>query len=426
MLTLDRRFPVERQRLLLRETYAKHILYVGDFSAEDEWMRELDAVTIVDVNPESAMPTSSIAANRTKGDLPKVTPNDPAYIFFTSGTTGVPKGILGNHKGLSHFLAWQRETFAIRPNDRIAQLTALSFDVVLREVFLALTSGAALHLPDEDEGIAADYVLPWLARQRITVLHTVPALAQSWLADAPRALALPDLRWVFFAGEPLQDALAKRWRDAFSFTGAIVNLYGPTETTLAKCFHRVEDVEPLGAQPVGRPLPQTQALVLNASGALCGIGEAGVIAIRTPFRTLGYINAPDEHRERFIKSPFTDDENDLLYLTGDRGRYRPDGTLMVEGRLDDQVKINGVRVEPNEAAAILAGHPALQTCFVLSSKAEEGGNFLVAYAVLKKNQSANASDLRGFLRANAPAPLIPSTFIFLRTTTAFTKWQSGP
>ncbi|MGH8769832.1 MAG: phosphopantetheine-binding protein, partial [Burkholderiales bacterium] len=154
-------------------------------------------------------------------------------------------------------------------------------------------------------------------------------------------------------------------------------------------------------------------LVMNASGQLCGIGEPGEIALRTPFGTLGYINARDEQRRRFVKNPFRDDESDMLYMTGDRGRYRPDGTLMMEGRLDDQVKINGVRVEPNEAAAILSEHPAVQACFVLASKTEDGRNCLAAYVVVKKDQSANASDLRSFLSAKAPAPLIPSAFIFL-------------
>ncbi|MGH8772943.1 MAG: non-ribosomal peptide synthetase, partial [Burkholderiales bacterium] len=223
--------------------------------------------------------------------------------------------------------------------------------------------------------------------------------------------SFPALRWVFFSGEPLQDSLIKRWRDTFSLTAGIVNLYGPTETTMVKCFHRVVDEEPLGAQPVGRPLPQTQALVLNANGDLCGIGEPGEIAIRTPFRTLGYVNAPDENRKRFVKNPFRDDDDDLLYLTGDRGRYRPDGTLMMEGRLDDQVKINGVRVEPSEAGAILAQHEALQAGFVMARKDQQGENFLVAYVVTKAE--VKTSDLRAFLSAKLPAPLVPSAFVFL-------------
>ena len=412
MLTVDRRFPVERQRLLVRETGAKQILYIGDFQREDAWIRELDAATIIEIDAGGALPVHPLATiDRGASGLPKLAPDDPAYIFFTSGTTGVPKGILGSHKSLSHFLAWQRETFAIGPDDRVAQLTALSFDVLLRDVFLPLTSGASLHLPDEAEGLAPGYILPWLVRERISVLHTVPALAQSWLADVPHDLSLSDLRWVFFSGERLQDTLIERWRRAFSHTGAIVNLYGPTETTMAKCFHRVIDEEPLGIQPVGRPLPQTQVLVMSAGNQRCGIGEPGEIAIRTPFRTLGYINALDENRKRFIRNPFRDDEQDLLYLTGDRGRYRPDGTLMMEGRLDDQVKVNGVRVEPGEAGAILAQHEALEACFVMARKDDRGEIFLAAYVVAKRE--VNTSQLRTFLSSKLPAPAVPSAFVFL-------------
>jgi len=148
----------------------------------------------------------------------------------------VPKGVLGCHKGLSHFLQWQRQTFAIGPGDRVAQLTSLSFDVLLRDVFLPLTSGGTLCLPaDGDE---AD-PLTWLAQARVTVVHAVPTLLQSWLAGADAEADLRALRWLFLAGEPLSAALVRAWRDRFPGVAEIVNLYGPTETTLAKCFHRV-------------------------------------------------------------------------------------------------------------------------------------------------------------------------------------------
>jgi non-ribosomal peptide synthetase component F len=161
------------------------------------------------------------------------------------------------------------------------------------------------------------------------------------------------MRCVFFAGEPLTGHLVCQWRTAFPQSGAeIVNLYGPTETTLAKCCYRVPAHVLPGVQPVGCPLPQTQALVLRENGQLCGIGEAGEIVLRTPFRTLGYVNASEEDRKRFVKNPFRDDERDLLYYTGDRGRYRPDGVLEILGLLDDQVKIRGVRVELGEVTAI--------------------------------------------------------------------------
>src|SRR5206468_5362837 len=132
--------------------------------------------------------------------------------------------------------------------------------------------------------------------------------------------SLSAMRWVFFAGEPLTETVIRRWRSTFPTGGELVNLYGPTETTLAKCFYRVPaDISP-GVQPVGRPLPETQALVVAENNQLCGINEPGEIVLRTPFRSLGYINAPEENRKRFVRNPFRDGEQDWLYCTGDCGR----------------------------------------------------------------------------------------------------------
>ena len=217
-------------------------------------------------------------------------PEDPAYVFFTSGTTGVPKGILGTHKGLSHFLQWERQILSVSSGDRVAQLTGLSFDVVLRDIFLPLTSGATLCLPDSASASPVDSVVPWLLRERITILHTVPSLANAWLEGLESPMPLPDLRWVLFAGEPLAAALVHRWRERMGTAGGIFNLYGPTETTLAKCAYRVPLDPSPGVQPIGSPLPETQALIINQANQLCGIGEPGEIVIRTPFRTLGYLN----------------------------------------------------------------------------------------------------------------------------------------
>src|SRR3989442_8655669 len=147
--------------------------------------------------------------------LPQIRGDDPAYLFFTSGTTGIPKAVLGCHKGLSHFLRWQRDTFQIGSQDRCAQLTALSFDVVLRDIFLPLTSSASLHLPDNSDDIASGRIFDWLDRHQISVVHAVPTLAQTWLGSASPAVALKSMRWVFFAGEPLTDSLVRRWRKAF-------------------------------------------------------------------------------------------------------------------------------------------------------------------------------------------------------------------
>jgi amino acid adenylation domain-containing protein len=359
-------------------------------------IREAGATRSMNLDRDFADPASLAS-------LPLIDPDDPAYVFFTSGTTGVPKAVLGCHKGLSHFLHWQRNTFQIGAGDRCAQLTGLSFDVVMRDIFLPLTSGASLHTPNREESL-----LSWFERERITAIHTVPTIVQTWLSDVPAGVTLRSLRYAFLAGEPLTDSLVRRWRTQFPEAGAIVNLYGPTETTLAKCFYVVPKEPSFGVQPVGRPLPQTQALVLNNERGLCGIGERGEITIRTPFRTLGYLNQSGENR-RFVGNPFA---GDIIYRTGDLGRYRPDGTLEIAGRVDDQIKIRGVRIEPSEVTAVLLQHAGVQAGAVVGYKDAEGNSSLAAYIVSTEGDRI-ATDVRSFLTKQLPAAMVPASFNFV-------------
>ncbi|MGZ3610793.1 MAG: non-ribosomal peptide synthetase, partial [Ktedonobacteraceae bacterium] len=416
LLPIDRGLPTHRQQLMLREARAKYLLYLGSWRPEERWVQELPFLTVFCVESDKGQivePKSSLKVET--GQLPALSPDDAAYIFFTSGTTGIPKAVLGCHKGLSHFLKWERETFAVGPHDRSAQLTGLSFDVVLRDVFLPLTSGATLCLPQRPDEPGLDQILLWLGREKISLLHTVPSLAQSWLASIPSGVSLQSLRWVFFAGEPLTDVLVHRWREAFPEAGQIANFYGPTETSLAKCYYIPDTETVAGIQPVGWPLPETQALVLTESSQLCGIGEIGEIVLRTPFRSLGYINVLEENRKRFIKNPFRDDEKDLLYRTGDLGRYRLDGSLVILGRLDHQVKIRGVRVEPDEVMATLLLHPAVKSCVVVTQKNEQGQNSLIAYVAITKQKRVTSSELRSYLSRQLPSPMVPSAIVLLET-----------
>jgi len=413
LLPIDRHLPDQRKQLMLQEATAKNLVYVGSNRLAEEWLKQSPELEILFVEADTGRPVNVETGLDPEAILlPELSPDDPAYIFFTSGTTGVPKGVLGCHKSLSHFLNWQRKTFAIGPQDRSAQLTSLSFDVVLRDIFLPLTSGATLCLPEDIDNLGPDDIVPWLEWEQISTMHAVPTLAQAWLANVSAEVSLPAMLWVFFAGEPLTDTLVRQWR-AILPRGKIVNLYGPTETTMAKCFYQVPaDVLP-GIQPIGWPLPQTQALVLAENNRLCGIGEAGEIVIRTPFRTLGYINATEENRKRFVKNPFRDDERDLLYCTGDRGRYRPDGMLEILGRLDDQVKIRGVRVEPDEVATTLARHPAVQACTVIARQDEGDQTYLAAYVVPAGQDEVTIPKLRSYLSSQLPAAMVPAAFVFL-------------
>ncbi len=407
MLTLDRNLPEYRQRIMLNQSEAMHLLYIGPQRREDKWMQRLMKVIFVGAGKEK--PTNT--RTDTGPDLPDILPEDAAYIFFTSGTTGIPKGVLGQHKGISHFLNWQRETFGIRPSDRSAQLTGLSFDVVIRDVFLPLTSGATLCLPAEEYGTLSPDILSWLEHEEISVLHSVPSLANSWLLDLPSDVSLRNLRYVFFAGEPLTDALVRNWRESFPESGEIINFYGPTETTLAKCFYRVPDQPKIGTQPVGSPLPATQALVLSHSNQLCGVGETGEIVLRTPFRSLGYINSSEENQKRFIRNPFRDDDSDLLYYTGDGGRYLPDGSLEILGRLDDQIKLRGIRIEPGEIQTALRQDPRVRDALVIARAEKPGEKYLVAYIVVNRARPPAVGELKQLLRQKLPEYMIPSFFV---------------
>jgi acyl carrier protein len=164
---------------------------------------------------------------------------------------------------------------------------------------------------------------------------------------------------------------------------------------------------------VGLPITGAQSLVLSHDGQLCGINEPGEIVLRTPFRCLGYLNAPEETQKRFVQNPFREDPDDLVYFTGDAGRYRPDGTLEILGRFDDQVKIRGVRVEPAEVTAILLQHPAVTSCVVVGRRNECGETCLVAYAVTSEPNSLTPGQLRSYLLDRLPSPMVPSTFVFL-------------
>ncbi|HKH48828.1 MAG TPA: amino acid adenylation domain-containing protein, partial [Thermoanaerobaculia bacterium] len=407
LLILDRKLPAARLRVMVEEAKPGCLICVGEPQPDDAWLWEERSLPVLTVQPA---PESSPDAP--EDTFPCAAPDDPAYVFFTSGTTGRPKAVLGRQKGLSHFLTWQRSTFGIGPGDRAAQLTGLSFDVVLRDIFLPLTSGATLVLPDEDD-VSPERILLWLQESAISVVHTVPSLASAWLGAAPSGFQAETLRWTFFAGEPLLAQVVTRWRTAFPRTD-VVNLYGPTETTLAKCFYRVPDPPVQDVQPVGTPLPQTQALILLGSGGggerLCGLGEVGEIVVRTPFRSLGYLNNPEENR-RFRPNPFRDDPDDLLYVSGDRGRYRLDGTVEILGRLDEQVKIRGVRVEPAEIRAALGRHPAVWESAILVHEHRPGDQRLVAYVVLRPGAALDLEALRRHLRQELPEAMVPSTFV---------------
>jgi amino acid adenylation domain-containing protein len=426
MLTLDHRLPRHRLQTMLTQAHASFLVLVtDDADTEVSPLMPVDGLPLLRIDAASSAVTDPDPGEVSPA---QISPDDPAYAFFTSGTTGVPQGVLGKHNALSHFLAWQRDTFKITTQDRCAQLTGLSFDAVLRDVFLPLISGATLCLPTTKDH-SSEQTINWLARTGITSLHAVPTLAQAWLEDRADTSIPTVLRYTFFAGEPLTGQLVSQWRRACPAT-QVINLYGTTETTLTKCWYSVPADCPDEVQPAGRAIPGAQALVFGPGGRLCGVGEIGQVMLRTPYRTLGYLHPPADKQTPFVPNPHTCDPTDLIYPTGDQGRYRPDGTLDILGRLDRQVKIRGVRIETDEVAAVLMTHPDVSQARVTTQIQAQGPPALVAYLTTPQAAPASPTQLRGYLAQRLPPVMVPAVFMFLdhmpRTANGKTDWQALP
>lgn len=335
-----------------------------------------------------------------------VAPDDPCYLYFTSGTSGTPKGILGRYASLGHFVAWESERFAVDTDSRVSQLTSPAFDPFLRDVLVPLCAGGTLCLPvDGPAALLGPQLAAWLNQAAVSHLHIVPTLFRALLRQPLSADDFPALRYVLLAGEMLYGADVAQWRAVFGDRVQLVNLYGPTETTMVKVFHSVqpEDAVRTGV-PVGLPLPGAVVTVVDDAGQACAPGEIGEVHIATPHRTLGYYGQPALTAAAFSGA-------DGAYRTGDLGRWLPTGSLEILGRCDDQVKVNGVRVELGEIENALRQHPGVAAVAVRAWQTESQATYLAAYVV----EAAPVDDqaLRAYLLMELPWSLVPGVCVRL-------------
>jgi amino acid adenylation domain-containing protein len=343
----------------------------------------------------------------------KVDPNDMCYVYFTSGSTGTPKAIAGQLKGINHFIKWQIKTLGIEEGVRGSHLLALTFDGSLRDIFVPLCAGGTVCVPDGRETILdARKLIDWLDAQQINIVHCVPSLFRTLANESSDPSRLAALRYIVMAGEPLLPADVGRWTDVYGERVQLINLYGTSETTMAKfCYFVNASDRNRRAVPVGKPIEGAAALVLDELGRVCDPGIIGEIYIRTPYRTLGYYNQPELTREVFIQNPFNDDPNDLVHKTGDIGRILEDGNYEYLGRRDQQVKIRGVRVEMGEIENLLRGHEAVADVAVIDRVDAAGNTYLCAYVVL--DAKAEVEALREFLSQHLPDYMLPSSFVVM-------------
>ncbi len=329
-----------------------------------------------------------------------------AYVVFTSGTTGQPKGIEGSHRPLAHFVKWQADTFVLGRDDRFSVLSGLAHDPFLRDVLTPLSLGASIHVPPAELRLEPARLAGWLAEHAITVTHLTPSLGE--VLTMAEGAALPALRWAFFGGETLRGALVTTLRGIATGAG-FVNFYGATETPQAIAYFVVPPAFE-GPAPVGRGIDGVQLLVLNDAGKLAGIDEEGEIVVRTPYLSLGYLGGEGGG---FGHNPFTDDPSDRVYRTGDRGRYLADGSVQALGRRDDQVKIRGFRIELSEVeTALLAAHPAIKQAVVVVHGTVDARR-IDAYLVADLDHAELLESVRNSLRTSLPTYMVPSAFVVL-------------
>lgn len=339
--------------------------------------------------------------------------DDLAYIFFTSGSTGNPKGIAGRLKGIDHFIRWEIETLGVGPETRVSQLLNLTFDGSLRDIFVPLCAGGTVCVPESKDTILdAAKLVDWIDTQRINIIHCVPSMFRSLLNEGLNPDLFPSLTHVLMAGEPLLPSDVKRWMDIFGERISLINLYGTSETTMAKFIHFVtaEDQD-RPSVPVGQPMPGARALIFDESGKACPPGVIGEIHIRTPYRSLGYYNRPELTAQVFVQNPFSKDPQDVIYKTGDLGRVLKDGNFEFIGRKDQQVKVRGVRVELGEIENLLHQHPAVDDVAVVDYEDPSNNKYLCAFVVL--NTGIELGELRSLLAAQLPEYMLPSVFLLM-------------
>ncbi|HYG65314.1 MAG TPA: amino acid adenylation domain-containing protein, partial [Thermoanaerobaculia bacterium] len=343
-------------------------------------------------------------------------PDSTAYGLYTSGSTGRPKGVLVPHRPLVNLVHHGARDLRVGPGSRVLQAGAPVFDASVLEFFLALTSGAALCLVSEEARLSGPRLAAEMRERGVTFSLLTPAAVRFLPEDEVPALAT-----LMVGGEAMPASLATRWAGRLR----LFNAYGPAEAAVYAATHRCRPEEE--TPPIGRPIPNARLYVLAPwSREPLPPGVAGELHIGGVPPARGYLGRPGLTAERWIPDPFGA-PGDRLYRTGDRSRWRPDGRLDFLGRIDSQIKLRGVRIEPGEIEAALALHPEVKDAVVAVRPGAAGEPVLAAYVVPRGESGELAGDLRPFLAERLPAAMVPAAFVTLQAmpVTAVGKVDRG-
>ena len=384
--------------------------------------------------------------------------NNLAYVIYTSGSTGKPKGVLIQHQSLVNYIQVAIEEYQLCPEDRILQFASYSFDTAVEEIFSTLSCGATLVLRTDEMLSTIATFLQRCQDWQITVLDLPTAYWHQLISTLAREQLtfLPPIRLVIIGGERAIPAQVKLWQEYVGNYPRLVNGYGPTEATVAITFYDLSVPDPIYSDiatqrqgerevPIGRPIQNCQVYILDENLQPVPDGIAGELHIGGIVLARGYLNRPELTVEKFISfntsatlsdpklrtmpNPFDDSLGERLYKTGDLVRYLSDGNIEYLGRIDNQVKLRGFRIELEEIEAVLASHSLVQEAVVIVREDIPGEQQLVAYFVCPSNQSysqnydqyhdrdssppVSASDLRSYLKEKLPDYMVPATFVIL-------------
>ena len=387
-VVLDLAYPADRLRTLVDICRPGRVLLAGRHDGQ------VLAGSGLPVSPVPLTPWGPAV------DAPAVaiSPDDPAYLLFTSGSTGAPKCVACSHRPLMNFVAWQARTFGLGAGDRFTLLSGLSHDPILRDLFTPLSLGASIHIPSQATLTAPGALFAWFRRTRPTVAHMTPPLGRLLMAGRGAAEWLDDLRYVFWGGDMLPHATVEALA-AVAPNSESVNFYGSTETPQAAAFYRIpEDAD--ARIPIGVGVDGFTLGLQDENGWPPEDGELGEIVVVSPFLTLGYV------RDGVLHPPASPRE----YATGDLGYRRPDGQIVIQGRRDDQVKVRGYRVELAEITATLLQAPGARQAVTLNVGSPDQVRLC---AFVEAGLGATPERLRGHVSRRLPAYMVPDDIVIL-------------